>query len=217
MLHKVENINLEASSQRILNGRETFSQAHQDLFALWANRFKQGGTYIEVGAGDPKESSNTFLLESRYGWSGLSFEIDEVLVEKFQLERPKNNCILGDVLELSLNEYLNDIESVDYLSLDIDPARNTLEALKILLDYGLSANAITFEHDRYLDGDGVMNESREILFANDYVLVVPNVICVGRDFEDWYVKRDTASLLLGDYKATSFPTCGDAIASLLQI
>ena len=66
-------------SQRVINGHDTFSQAHQDLFVRYMTDFKRNGFYVEIGASDPIESNNSYILERDYYWNGISFEIDNAI------------------------------------------------------------------------------------------------------------------------------------------
>jgi FkbM family methyltransferase len=52
---------------------ESYSQIRQDLFVLFALG-KEPGYFVEFGACDGVYLSNTFLLETYYGWSGLLVE-----------------------------------------------------------------------------------------------------------------------------------------------
>jgi len=56
--------------------RESVSKAqlHQDLLVLFALAEKRGGYFVEVGASDGVELSNTYLLETAYGWRGILAE-----------------------------------------------------------------------------------------------------------------------------------------------
>lgn len=55
------------------NFRKSNSSLFQDLFALWVNRDVDNGYFVEFGAGNGIDFSNTLLLESE-GWSGLLIE-----------------------------------------------------------------------------------------------------------------------------------------------
>ena len=52
----------------------------------------------------------------------------------------------------------------------------------------LSFRVITFEHNRYALGDGVRNESRDILLNAGYTLAVPDVANDGLEYEDWWTR-----------------------------
>lgn len=49
------------------------TQLNQDVFALVANRFRPG-YFVEIGANDGFELSNTLYLEEAFGWTGLLIE-----------------------------------------------------------------------------------------------------------------------------------------------
>lgn len=53
--------------------KESYSQINQDLLALFCFG-KQPGYFVEFGACDGVYLSNTFLLETYYGWQGLLVE-----------------------------------------------------------------------------------------------------------------------------------------------
>lgn len=47
------------------------SENHQDFFALVINSFCRGGWFVDVGAADGVEGSNSYLLERYFGWRGV--------------------------------------------------------------------------------------------------------------------------------------------------
>lgn len=50
------------------------SQLRQDLFVLCQYDFKEGGFFVEFGATDGVHLSNTYILETEYGWDGIVAE-----------------------------------------------------------------------------------------------------------------------------------------------
>jgi len=49
------------------------SQNYQDVFAVVTNKFKRG-FFVELGATNGIDGSNTYMLEKLYGWNGLLVE-----------------------------------------------------------------------------------------------------------------------------------------------
>jgi FkbM family methyltransferase len=50
------------------------AQLFQDLFVLSSTNEKRGGYFVEFGATDGKFLSNSFLLETQFGWRGIVAE-----------------------------------------------------------------------------------------------------------------------------------------------
>lgn len=180
---------------RKLDTRDTYSQACQDLFVLDMLSNKEQGFYFEIGGSHPFESSNTFLLEKSFRWKGYSIEIDEKLAADFNTVR-ENECLVYDATTLDYKQLFESKKfpkQLDYLSLDIEPASNTLKALQSLPLSEYRFSVITYEHEFYISGPEYMELSREILLSKGYELVVSNVISAGRDFEDWYIDPEVVS------------------------
>jgi hypothetical protein len=180
---------------RTTNGRNTYSQACQDLFVMDMLQKKKNGFYFEIGASHPFESNNTFILESKLNWTGISIEIDEEVASVYNRFR-LNKCIVGDATDLNYKELFetnNMPKIINYLSIDIEPAENTLKALLKLPMNDYRFSVITYEHDRYVSGDFYMIESRKYLESYGYKLIVSNVKTNGRDFEDWWVDPNIIS------------------------
>jgi FkbM family methyltransferase len=75
------------------------SQLGQDLWVLEKTNFKRGGYFVEFGATDGVLLSNTYLLESEFGWSGLCAEPNPDLFEKLKQNRScraSSDCIAGE-------------------------------------------------------------------------------------------------------------------------
>jgi FkbM family methyltransferase len=57
-----------------LKRSESKSQMQQDLWVLWELKGKTGGYFVEFGAANGMALSNTYLLEEKYGWTGILAE-----------------------------------------------------------------------------------------------------------------------------------------------
>jgi FkbM family methyltransferase len=81
------------------------SQLGQDIFALKQNNLKQEGFFIEIGASDGIELSNTFLLEKEFGWNGVLVEPARDVQQNLQKNRSAK--ILNIALTSSDKPYIN--------------------------------------------------------------------------------------------------------------
>lgn len=162
------------------------SQIGQESFVLSVLHEKMHGYYVEIGGYHATEISNTHLLESVYGWSGLSLEIDPNRAAAYNQIR-SNPCISADALEFDYRKYFSDNSfprQIDYLQLDIEPASQTTACLLTMpADYRYSI--ITFEHDLYVSESNLAfkQQARAALEDHGYRCVVDNMC----NFEDWYV------------------------------
>jgi hypothetical protein len=66
---------------------ESKSENGQDFFALAANKYKTGGTFLEFGAFDGINFSNTYLLEKRFDWTGVLIDPIPSHYESMKLNR----------------------------------------------------------------------------------------------------------------------------------
>ena len=69
------------------NNGELYSQLGQDLLAVAANPGVSTGFYVEIGGGDPVRSSNSYLLQQKYGWNGIIVEPNPDFVSLIGLHR----------------------------------------------------------------------------------------------------------------------------------
>ena len=79
-------------------GTDYFSQLGQELYVLnMVFPGKKDGVFVDVGANDPIEISNTYLLE-KLGWRGIAFEPQLKLCEAWKTERttPCFPYVLGE-------------------------------------------------------------------------------------------------------------------------
>lgn len=81
-----------------LEARAT-SQLGQDLWVLEQTGMKRGGYFVEFGATDGVLLSNTYLLETEFGWNGLCAEPNPAFFERLKANRSctvSPACIAGE-------------------------------------------------------------------------------------------------------------------------
>ena len=176
-----------------LINQQNFSQCYQDMWVLSMLDGKTHGTFVEIGAGHPFISNNTALLESKYKWTGVGFEIKEYEADLYNNNR-KSPVALGDATIADFDILFEEVklgQVFDYLQVDCEPSRVTFDAmLKVNLDKYKFAT-ITFEHDKYNDGPAVQKESRQYLEERGYVLIVDDIsVDDQHPFEDWWAHPD---------------------------
>lgn len=72
---------------------ETYSQLKQDLNVLKTLNEKKNGYFIDIGASNGINLSNTYLLEKDYEWKGICIEPLPEEFELLKINRPKSICI----------------------------------------------------------------------------------------------------------------------------
>ena len=75
---------------------KTKAQLGQDAFALIANDFKRDGFFVEFGATNGIDLSNSFLLEKNFGWRGIVAEPSPAWHSALQENRDcfvETNCV----------------------------------------------------------------------------------------------------------------------------
>ena len=172
-----------------------FSQSGQDQFAY--NISGSNGTYLEIGAHDPVINSNTFNLEVKCNWNGISIEYDK----SFQMswgdnKLRKNNVVWDDAFNINYSSLIKQRDlpnRLNYLSCDIEPAENTFNILKKVISSELNFDFISFEHDKYSIGNKYEDLSIEYLKNYNYKVAVKDVYSRNKRYkiyETWFVNND---------------------------
>ena len=90
----------------------SFSQFGEDHALLRLLKPRSTGTYVDVGANEPLEGSNTAFLYS-LGWTGLAIDANPVFAPKFRKTRPQDTFLtMGVALEpaeLTYFEFENNV------------------------------------------------------------------------------------------------------------
>lgn len=173
-------------------GNDNFSQSGQDQFAY--NISGSNGTYLEIGAHDPIINSNTYNLEVQCNWKGISVEYDKSFKESWDnCALRKNNVVWDDAFNIDYPTLINKeklTHRINYLSCDIEPAENTFNILKRIINSNINFDFISFEHDKYSIGDKYENLSIEFLKSYNYKVAIREVYSRRKKYkvyETWFV------------------------------
>lgn len=70
----------------------SYGQLKQDLLCLDYFDKKRDGYFVDIGAGNGRDLSNTYLLEKEYGWKGICVEPLDAPFKLCQQCRPNSIC-----------------------------------------------------------------------------------------------------------------------------
>ena len=197
---------------------KSYSQSSQDLFVAKCLNNLHNGFFCEFGANDPININNTYALEQQYGWSGISIEKTKSFEEEFNKIR-KLKMVCADALTLNYKQLFSDFfikqnqpncKRFHYLSLDLEPAKITLQCLKMLPLDEYRFSVITYEHDFYDYGAEIRDESREIFLSYGYKLIHGNVKSRNEDgfpYEDWWIDPTCDKIVEYDVWPLDFSAC----------
>ena len=195
-----------------------YSQSGQDKWVCDFFNYKKNGYFVEVGAYDGIQTSNTYYLEKELGWNGICIEANLEIFKILKQNRQSNNInvavssnkglcnfngdrinTFGHVVECdTLNSILYNNsykQKIDYLSLDIEGME--YEALKSLDFNYWDIKLITVEHNLYCTNDIEKNKIYDLLSSKNFERDVEDVKCLDQNpiwfnkpYEDWYVNRN---------------------------
>jgi len=173
--------------------QKSSSQIRQDIFVLSEVNFKHGGFFVEFGATDGVELSNTLLLEREYNWKGILVEPGKVWLNKLKKNRPLSaidtRCVWSKTGELLTFKQTNDpvystVKEFTHLKSHFSARRKGKEfkVKSVSLNDLLSEYNAPNEID-YLSIDTEGSEF-EILKSVDFKKYKFSVITVEHNFED---------------------------------
>jgi FkbM family methyltransferase len=95
------------------------AQLKQDMFVLDELGYKRDGYFVEFGATNGVDLSNTYLLEKEMGWKGILAEPAKVWQDALVASR--KCCISFDCIWSKSNEELefNEVEAADLSTIDV--------------------------------------------------------------------------------------------------
>jgi len=173
---------------------ESHSHALQDAFALDCKRSFLPGRWLEIGANDPLKGGNNTALLELYGWTGISLELDPQFKPAWQ--RSWRNDAVLQIADATTFDYASiDDKHFDYIQLDVEPPSVTFKCLQRIIESGITAECLTFEHDLYANPSNAEYKEKayNLLTKHGYRRAIEGVLRIDMpqvNFEDWYVRED---------------------------
>lgn len=194
-----------------------YSQANQDKWVVEFYNNKENGFFVEIGAYDGIQTSNTFYLERNLNWGGICIEANPQIFNSLINNRKSININLAvadytgvisftqdkittDGTQIKCDTLTNILRSnhapkiIDYISLDIEGYEYI-----ILKDFDFAnwdIGLMTVEHNLYCDGSDRKDKIYKLLTDNGFTRVVDNAVCLdpnpqwyNKPYEDWYVNN----------------------------
>lgn len=199
---------------RLYNG-VSHSQMAQDVLILVLTNYLKNGYFVEFGATDGISLSNTFLLETEYGWNGICAE-----PIPFQYEKLKSNrkCsvdnrvvynVTGETIKFKINQ-----ESLDESGI-VDDDKDAIEVESVtLVDLLRQYNAPRNINYMSIDTEGsefliienfdfynynvdiitiehnYVEENRKKIYSHLIPLGYKRILTDKSKWDDWYIKSE---------------------------
>jgi len=112
------------------------SQLRQDIFVLVETKKKREGYFVEIGASNGIDLSNTWLLEAEFDWTGILVEAGRVWEKQLRANRPNVSietlCVWKDSYsKLTFNEVeIPESSTIESLTNKAGHANGTLSGKK---------------------------------------------------------------------------------------
>ena len=125
--HKYNRYEFIFNNPRIKNKEKLFSlvnksksQIFQDLFVLNELDYIENGFFIEIGAANGIDLSNTYLLETEFNWNGIV--VEPAKIWKQEIDKNRNCTISYDCIfsETGLKVEFLETNKPEFSSLNID-------------------------------------------------------------------------------------------------
>lgn len=195
-----------------------YSQSNQDKWVVEFLKSKKNGYFIDLGAYDGIQTSNTYYMEKYLGWEGICVEANPIVYQSLIKNRNSKN------INVALNSYVGECfftddkitttgikvpcntldnvlkenncpKDIDYLSIDIEGYEYI-----VLQNFDFkkwNIGLITVEHNLYCDGNDRKNKLYQLLSINGFIRVVEDAPCLDKNplyynkpYEDWYINNN---------------------------
>jgi FkbM family methyltransferase len=190
---------LEFYSSILLNHELSSSQLFQDLFVLFILNEKRNGTFLEFGATNGIELSNSFMLEKHFGWNGVLAEPSPQWHSELYKNRPNSTilteCIFsetGKQMDFFVSDYgelstLEEFKKSDVNSMPGNTQARNKSGYTCLVDT-ISLNDVILKYFKgtQIDYLSVDTEGSELLILENFSFekYAPKIVTVEHNFSD---------------------------------
>lgn len=206
-----------------------YSQANQDRWIYNILSHKKNGFYVDIGAYDGIQTSNTYIFEKYLNWEGICIEPNTNAYENLVKNRNSKNimCALSDyngfcnflgdkiidkinqntpcfTLETILTDNLAPRE-IDYISIDVEG--HEYDVLKNFDFKKWNIKLMTIEHNFYVHGSIYKDKLYDLMTKNNFIRIVEDVVCLDSNpeyfnkiYEDWYINSEFYNSLTEEMK-----------------
>ena len=147
-----------------------YSEWSQDSYMDILMKFKENGTFVDIGANQYNINNNSYFFELERKFTGIGIDIDPQYSGGW-LQYRKSTFICDDATKINysiLFEKYNLPKVIDFLSVDADPAEVSMAALIEVINTGYQFNIIDFE---VANDPPVTLQCKELLEYQGYRLV----------------------------------------------
>jgi FkbM family methyltransferase len=194
----------EEAYLRFCLSKSVESSAHifQDLFVLFLTKSKRGGYFIEFGATDGVTLSNTYLLENKYGWSGIVAEPAKCWQDDLKRNRKcsiDNRCVWSSTgSQLEFTETSNPLLSTASILSNCDMhSLSRIDGKKYIVET-VSLNDLLEFHGAPHDIDylSIDTEGSELLILSKFNFSLYNINIITVEHNYILPERDNIRALL---------------------
>jgi len=188
-----------------VNKKKIRSQLYQDIFASFVVNDKFNKSYLEFGATNGIDLSNTYMLENEFSWSGSLAEPDQNWIDDLRKNRPNSNIISKCIWSTSgkkLNFFssnthvLSSLDDFKYSDINSMPG-NTAARVKEGKNYQVETISLNDVIFNYFDGKtpsyisiDTEGSEFEILNSFDFTKYQPIIFTIEHNFTDLQKKID---------------------------
>ena len=204
-INQYSEVFIDYYSYLLTNRKLSKSQLFQDLFVLYFLKNKKNGTFLEFGATDGIEFSNSFMLEHNMQWQGVLAEPSPQWHQQLKKNRPKTSIITdciysetGKILDFFVSDKgvfstLDEFKNSDICSMPgNNKARNECG-----YNYKVKTISLNDVFIKYFNGDpidymSVDTEGSELIILEnfDFKSFAPKVVTVEHNFTEAQDKLD---------------------------